>query len=91
MINLTDERLKAYVELTDIRDGDLYTIQEMARQLLASRQRKPIGYVDMFALMDVFKGESRFCSLRPEPNKISCVSVFLGDSVAVPKLKRKDA
>jgi hypothetical protein len=52
---------------------------------LAPPKQTPIGYVDMFAVMRMHEGRMSFCALRPEPKGISYVSVYAGDSVAVPK------
>ncbi|TCL06846.1 hypothetical protein [Sodalis ligni] len=52
---------------------------------LASTKGMMLGYVDMFAVMRMHDGRSRFASLRPEPKSISYVRVYAGESVAVPK------
>lgn len=52
---------------------------------LAPPKQTPLGYVDMFAVMRMHEGRMSFCALRPEPRGISYVSVYAGDSVAVPK------
>ncbi len=51
----------------------------------AEKNRSVIGFVDMFAVMRMHDGRSRFASLRPAPKSFSYVAVYASESVAVPK------
>lgn len=90
-MTLTIERLKwlhdAATELSatklkmTMRPDELLVLTS---ELLANREAQPVGYASGGALMRMIRGQSRFCSVFPEPTREYVIGVYLEPKIAPP-------
>ncbi|CVB02974.1 Uncharacterised protein [Serratia marcescens] len=57
---------------------------EMDIRKLANREAQPVGYASGGALMRMIRGQSRFCSVFPEPTREYVIGVYLEPQIGPP-------